>query len=91
MFTYSMVTGVKRGWLDAKTYGPSARQGWLALVKLLDEKSNVREVCIGTDKAFQVVGADPAVQLKFYLDRGRATGDLHGQSPILWTASALLR
>jgi rhamnogalacturonyl hydrolase YesR len=91
MFTFAMVTGVKRGWLDAKTYGPAARKAWLALVKNLDADSNVKEVCIGTSKAFQEVGSDPAVQLKYYLDRGRKTGDLHGQAPILWTASALLR
>jgi hypothetical protein len=29
--------------------------------------------------------------MKFYLDRPRRTGDLHGQSPLLWTASALMR
>jgi hypothetical protein len=48
-------------------------------------------VCEGTNKAFREVGADPDAQLKFYLDRQRKTGDLHGQAPLLWTASALLR
>jgi len=91
MFTFAMVTGVKRGWLDAKTYGPAARKAWLGLVKNLDADANVKDVCVGTNKAFQEVGADPAVQLKYYLDRGRKTGDLHGQAPILWTASAFLR
>ena len=42
-------------------------------------KSNV---CIGTDKGFSE---------QFYLDRPRTSGDLHGQAPMLWTASALLR
>ncbi|HUP12436.1 MAG TPA: glycoside hydrolase family 88 protein, partial [Niastella sp.] len=32
MFTFAMITGVKNGWLDARTYGPAARKGWLALV-----------------------------------------------------------
>ena len=91
MFAFAMVTGVKRGWLDAKAYGPAARKAWLGLVKSLDENANVKDVCVGTNKAFQQVGADPAVQLKYYLERGRTTGDLHGQAPILWTASALLR
>jgi unsaturated rhamnogalacturonyl hydrolase len=91
MFAFAMVTGVKRGWLNAETYGPAARKAWLGLVERLDEDANVADVCIGTDKAFRVVGADPDAQVKFYLDRARKTGDLHGQSPILWTASALLR
>ena len=91
MFTFAMVTGVKRGWLDAKTYGPAARKAWLGLVAHLDSEANVKDVCVGTNKAFQEVGADHDTQLKFYLARARKTGDLHGQSPILWTASALMR
>jgi len=91
MFAFAMVTGVKRGWLPAETYGPAARKAWLALVERLDNNSNVKDVCVGTDKAFKVVGADLNTQLKFYLERDRKTGDLHGQSPILWTASAFLR
>lgn len=82
MFAFAMVTGVKNGWLDEKTYGPPARKAWLALVGFLDENANLREVCIGTDKGFSE---------QFYLDRPRTAGDLHGQSPMLWTASALLR
>ena len=91
MFTFAMVTGVKRGWLDAQTYGPAARKAWLGLVQHLDKDANVKDVCVGTNKAFQEVGADSAAQLKFYLARDRKTGDLHGQAPILWTASVLLR
>jgi unsaturated rhamnogalacturonyl hydrolase len=91
MFTFALVTGVREGWLDAKTYGPAARRAWLGLIKYLDPEANVREVCIGTNKAFQEVGPDLDKQLAFYLARDRKTGDLHGQSPILWTATALLR
>ena len=91
MFAFAMVTGVKYGWLDAATYGPVARKAWLGLVQKLDANANVKDVCVGTNKAFQEVGADPATQRKFYLARSRKTGDLHGQAPILWTASALLR
>ena len=91
MFTFAMVTGVKHGWLPAETYGPAARKAWLALVKNLDAKANVADVCIGTNTAVNQKITDPAAQLKYYLDRGRATGDLHGQAPIMWTAMALLR
>lgn len=82
MFAFSMVTGVKSGWLDEESYGPAARKAWLALVANLDENANLKEVCIGTDKGFSE---------EFYLNRPRTAGDLHGQSPMLWTASALLR
>lgn len=82
MFTFAMVTGVKNGWLDENTYGPAARKAWLALVGYLDENANLREVCIGTNKGFTD---------QYYNDRQRIVGDLHGQSPVLWTASALLR
>lgn len=82
MFAFAMVTGVKKGWLDAKTYGPAARKAWLGLIKHIDADANVTDVCVGTNKGFSV---------QYYLDRERKTGDLHGQSPVLWTATALMR
>jgi unsaturated rhamnogalacturonyl hydrolase len=92
MFTFAFVTGVKNGWLDAATYAPAARKAWLALVGYLDEKANVREVCVGTNKSHQETKSDDLkVQYDFYLARPRRVGDLHGQSPIMWTAAAFLR
>ncbi|HEU4555824.1 MAG TPA: glycoside hydrolase family 88 protein [Chitinophaga sp.] len=82
MFTFAMITGVKNGWLDAATYGPAARKAWLALISYIDENNNIREVCEGTNKKNDH---------QYYLDRGRITGDLHGQAPVLWCATALLR
>ena len=82
MFAFGMVTGVKKGWLDAKTYGPAARKAWLALVKHIDENGNLTDVCVGTNKGYSV---------QYYLDRERETGNLHGQAPVLWTATALMR
>lgn len=82
MFTYAFITGVKHGWLDAKTYGPAARKGWLALVGSINENADIREVCEGTNKGFD---------RQYYLDRGRYVGDLHGQAPALWCAVAFMR
>jgi rhamnogalacturonyl hydrolase YesR len=82
MFTFAMITGVKNGWLDEKTYGPAARKGWLGLITYLNQDGDVREVCEGTNKK-----NDP----QYYIDRKRNVGDFHGQAPILWCASALLR
>jgi unsaturated rhamnogalacturonyl hydrolase len=82
MFTFAMITGVKNGWLDKKKYGRAARQGWLGLVNYLEPNGDIRNVCEGTGKKND---------LTYYLNRRRLTGDLHGEAPILWCASALLR
>jgi len=82
MFAFAMVTGVQNGWLDERTYGPAARKAWLGLVKYIDADGNISNVCAGTNKGTSV---------QYYLDRPRNVGDLHGQAPVLWTASALLR
>src|SRR5437763_657322 len=86
-----MVTGVKDGWLPSKTYGPAARKAWLGLVKHIDGEANVQDVCVGTNKANLEVGSNLDTQLKYYLARQRHSGDLHGQAPVLWSATALLR
>jgi unsaturated rhamnogalacturonyl hydrolase len=91
MFTFAMITGVKNGWLERKTYGPAARKAWLGLVQHIDKDANVTDVCVGTNKANLEVGPDLDKQLKFYMERPRHVGDLHGQSPILWSATALMR
>ncbi len=82
MFTFALITGVKQGWLDAATYGPAARRGWLALVAALDADARIADVCEGTNKKNDY---------QYYLDRKRRVGDLHGQAPVLWCAAALLR
>ena len=82
MFTFAMITGVKNGWLDEKTYGPAARKAWLGLVGYINADGDISNVCEGTNKKND---------LQYYLDRQRRTGDLHGEAPILWSASALLR
>lgn len=82
MFTFAMITGVKNGWLPAKGYAHAARRGWLALVDNLEPNGDLKNICEGTGKKND---------LNFYLTRGRNTGDLHGQAPLLWCASALLR
>lgn len=82
MFTFAMITGVKNGWLEPEIFGPAARKGWLALIKYIDSNSDIHDVCEGTNKKNDQ---------QHYLDRKRNVGDLHGQAPVLWCASALLR
>ncbi len=82
MFTFAMITGVKRGWLEPAVYGPAARKGWIAVVGYVDQNNDVTNVCEGTGKKNS---------LDYYLARKRRTGDFHGQAPLLWAADALLR
>ncbi len=82
MFTYAMITGVKEGWLDKKKFTPAARKAWIALVGYINEDGDVKEVCEGTNKKNDH---------QYYLDRKRNIGDLHGQAPVLWCVTALLR
>ena len=82
MFTFAMITGVKNGWLDEKVYGPPARRAWLALAGYIDQNDDMTSVCESTD---------PENSVNFYLMRKRRTGDLHGEAPVLWAATALLR
>jgi rhamnogalacturonyl hydrolase YesR len=82
MFTFAMITGVKNGWLEPSVYGPAARRGWIAVVGYVDQNNDVTSVCEGTGKKDS---------LEYYLTRKRRTGDFHGQAPVLWAASALLR
>jgi unsaturated rhamnogalacturonyl hydrolase len=82
MFTFALITGVKQGWLEERAYGPAARKGWLALIQYLDANADLREVCEGTNKRNDY---------QYYLSRKRNVGDMHGQAPVLWCASALLR
>ena len=82
MFTFAIITGVKNGWLDKKIYGEAARKAWLALISYINENAEITNVCEGTGKNNDH---------QYYLDRKRLTGDMHGQAPILWCATALLR
>ena len=82
MYAYAFVAGVRRGWLDAATYGPAARKAYLALCAKLDRHGNVPGVCMGTGKRNDH---------QFYLDRPRIDGDPHGQAPMLWICAELLQ
>jgi unsaturated rhamnogalacturonyl hydrolase len=81
MFTFAFITGVKRGWLDVKTYAPAARKAWLSLLTYINKDGDITDVCEGTNKKND---------RQYYLDRKRNTGDFHGQAPVIWCAAALL-
>jgi rhamnogalacturonyl hydrolase YesR len=83
MFTYAMITGVKKGWLKDKAYAEAPRKGWIGLNKLfIDKDGLVDKVCVGTGQTNS---------LEFYLNRPTEKGNPHGQAPVLWCVNALLR
>ena len=81
MFTYAMLVGVKRGWLDKKIYEPAAMKGWLALISYLNTDDELTNVCEGTN-----IKNDK----NHYMTRKQITGDLHAHAPLLWCATELL-
>ena len=84
----ALVTALKNGWLSGSQYSTAARRGWLALANKTNSSGQLASVCPGT-------GAAPAgtlaSQQQFYASIALVTGDLHGQAPLLWTASELLQ
>lgn len=81
IFTYCFIRGVKRGWLDAATYGAAARASYLALVDRLDANGDLKDICVGTD-----IGKTE----EHYLGRAKVVGAPHGQAGLLLCVNALL-
>ena len=81
MFTYAMIKGIRKGWLPKDKYEPIVTKAWTALVDHINDKGDIDEVCDGTNR-----NSDRG----FYLARPRLVGNMHGQAPILWCATALL-
>ena len=81
MFTYAMIKGVRKGWLDEDVYASIVRKAWLALVQQIDEKGDIAGVCEGTNKTND---------RQFYLNRRALPGNMHGQAPVLWCVTAFL-
>jgi len=88
MFTFSLTTAAKNGWLTDPKYSAAARKGWLALAAKTDSTGKLDQVCPGTGAA---PSGDLASQQQFYAKIGLMKGDLHGQAPLLWSAFTLLR
>lgn len=82
MFTFAFITGLKKGWLNSEKYLPATQKAWKALVDKIDEQGNIHDVCAGMGQRIDAEG---------YLSARKVNGDYHGQAPLLWCASALLR
>jgi unsaturated rhamnogalacturonyl hydrolase len=88
MFTFALVTGLKNGWLTDAKYLTAARNGWTALANKTNSTGMLDKVCPGTGAA---PSGDLATQQKYYMDIRLGSNDQHGQAPLLWSATALLR
>jgi unsaturated rhamnogalacturonyl hydrolase len=81
MFLFAMATGLKKGWLQTNDYASSVQKGWEALAGYVNDRGEVREVCVGTNAGNKK---------KHYLTRPRSTGNFHGQAAVLWAATAMV-
>jgi rhamnogalacturonyl hydrolase YesR len=83
MFVFALATGVRQGWLPDRRYRDAAVRGWTALANAVDDQGRLAEVCIG-------LGDNPGTEAH-YLSCPRKVGDKHGQAPLLWAASAMMK
>ncbi len=81
MFTYAMIRGVRKGWLDKSIFVPVIRKAWKALISHINEYGDIDSVCEGTNKTNDRL---------FYLNRKTLVGNMHGQAPVLWCVNAFI-
>ena len=65
MITYSIIRGIRRGWLDEKMYGPVVKRSWPAIKSRISSDATLVDVCTGTGKQ---------TSLRAYLDRTAILG-----------------
>ena len=82
MFLFAMITGLDNGYLPYEEYLEAIERGWNALCLFVNEKGELRDVCMWTN-AKKRTG--------YYLRRPRITGDYHGQAAFLWASTAMIR
>ena len=80
MIFYGMARGVNEGWLDA-SFAETALKAWKALQSKVTPKGDLLDVCGSTDTG----------DLKYYLNRPRLRGDLHGFGSYLLAGAEVVR
>lgn len=81
IYTYSIARAIRRGWIDAKAYGPVACLGWNAVTTQVNELGQVEGTCVGTGMGF-----DPA----FYYHRPVSKFAAHGYGPVLLAGAEMI-
>lgn len=82
MFIFALATGVRNGWISGEKYEKAVEKGWLALIEYVDSQGRLKDICEGTE-----ISADES----YYLKRQKKVGDMHGQAPVLWAATAIIK
>jgi len=80
MITYGMARGVNEGWLEA-SFAETALKAWRALQSKVTPEGDLLDVCGSTDTG----------DLKYYLNRPRLQGDLHGFGSYLLAGAEIVR
>ncbi len=80
MLTYGIARGVNEGWIDA-SFADTAHKGWRALQTKVTADGDLLDVCGSTDTG----------DLKYYLNRPRLQGDLHGFGSYLLASAEIVR
>lgn len=80
MIIYGMARGVNEGWLDA-SFAKTALKAWKALQSKVTPEGDLLDVCGSTDTG----------DLKYYLNRPRLQGDLHGFGSYLLAGAEVVR
>ena len=81
MFIYAMISGVRNGWLPSDKYLPIIEKGWRGLVSHINSDGDIDGVCEGTNRTND---------RDFYINRRTLPGNMHGQAPVIWCATAML-
>ena len=76
MFVYGIAKGINEGWID-KIYKDAAINGWKGLTKMITEKGDVENICIGTGTS---------TSLSYYYKQPVKLNDLHGLGSVIMAA-----
>lgn len=94
IFIYAIATGIKQGWLPEKPYREVVERAWLALSDYVDEEGRALNVSTGyIRKIGQSIDyfKEHGVHSKDLYPSKNPIGDYHGQAPVLWAATAMIR
>lgn len=73
MFTYAVAKGVNEGWIEPRCK-TIAEEGWKGIETMIDEKGQVKNICMGTGTSTSMV---------HYYKRPTPLNDIHGLGAVL--------
>lgn len=81
MFTYAIAKGINEGWLDER-FKSIALSGWEGIKTKIQSDGQVRDICIGTGIANDLV---------FYYKRPTVLNDIHGLGAVILAGVEILK